>query len=421
MARRVRGESVMIAMLLFIAAILSLLSLLLIRSEHSRQSVLREYEAERIASALLDSYREGNLDARGGDAKALGFGVYSLRGEALARFGSAPAALSPNALTTAHPRFQNDALRHSVTLVRPVGVAARQKSMTGAPADRSHGFRGPMSGHLPMERNAAALIFLQLPAEEYSRAERRLRSASYAAPLAIALMAALAGYLYWKNAVYRKRMAAHEQLARLGEAARTLAHEIRNPLGAIRIQTGILRKALPGDGHPNITVIEKEVARLALLTERIGTLLGDPRGSPQPLRVMPFLQDLLPRLGGRLTLIAQPDVRDAAILFDPERLRSIFENLITNALESDTPEPPEIVVSADATQVEIAVLDRGTGIPSDDRERVFDPFFTRKTKGSGVGLAIARRFAEAAGAEIRLEPRPDGGTRARLLAKRVPG
>jgi signal transduction histidine kinase len=65
------------------------------------------------------------------------------------------------------------------------------------------------------------------------------------------------------------------------------------------------------------------------------------------------------------------------------------------------------------------VLDRGTGIAPEDDERVFDPFFTRKTKGSGVGLAIARRFAEAAGAELRLEPRAGGGTAARLRAPRV--
>ena len=73
-----------------------------------------------------------------------------------------------------------------------------------------------------------------------------------------------------------------------------------------------------------------------------------------------------------------------------------------------------------AGRVEIAVMDRGTGIAPEDGERVFDPFFTRKTTGSGVGLAISLRFAEAAGAELRLDPRPGGGTVARLLARRVP-
>ena len=67
----------------------------------------------------------------------------------------------------------------------------------------------------------------------------------------------------------------------------------------------------------------------------------------------------------------------------------------------------------------IRVLDRGRGIAADQRGRVFDPFFTTKSKGSGVGLTISQRFVEAAGGQLELLPRPDGGTESRVTLPRA--
>ncbi len=169
-----------------------------------------------------------------------------------------------------------------------------------------------------------------------------------------------------------------------------------------------------------ITLIEEEVTRLALLSDRIATFLRDPRGDPRPIDIEPFVTSLLARFGDTVHFRADPAAAGAQISFDPDRLRSVLENLVSNALESGASEPPEVAVTADPGRVEVAVLDRGAGIAPEDSDRVFDPFFTRKIKGSGVGLAIARRFADAAGAELRLESRAGGGTSARLLARRVP-
>jgi signal transduction histidine kinase len=70
--------------------------------------------------------------------------------------------------------------------------------------------------------------------------------------------------------------------------------------------------------------------------------------------------------------------------------------------------------------VEVDVLDRGPGIPSEIRDKIFDPFFTSKAQGSGFGLSIARRFVEAAGGTLTLEDRPGGGIRARIALPREP-
>jgi signal transduction histidine kinase len=78
----------------------------------------------------------------------------------------------------------------------------------------------------------------------------------------------------------------------------------------------------------------------------------------------------------------------------------------------------ELRCAARRHQAEVSVLDRGPGIPPEIRAKVFDQFFTSKTKGSGIGLSVARRFVEAAGGELELEDRPGGGTVARVLLPR---
>jgi hypothetical protein len=91
--------------------------------------------------------------------------------------------------------------------------------------------------------------------------------------------------------------------------------------------------------------------------------------------------------------------RNARVYADPERLRSVFENLIRNALESGgTREATGAGIGISGSSVTITVFDRGRGIAAEDLKRVFDPFFTRKSSGTGIGLSICRRFAEAAAA-----------------------
>ena len=91
----------------------------------------------------------------------------------------------------------------------------------------------------------------------------------------------------------------------------------------------------------------------------------------------------------------------------------MLDNLVLNAIESRVDSAPvEVVAEASARTVTVRILDRGAGIAAGARGRVFDPFFTTKPKGSGIGLAICRRFVHAAGGTLQLRPRAGGGTEA---------
>jgi two-component system sensor histidine kinase HydH len=200
----------------------------------------------------------------------------------------------------------------------------------------------------------------------------------------------------------------------LGTAASTLAHEIKNPLLSIRLQTGILDKLYSSQGREELSIINEEVDRLSALTYRVNDYLREAKGKPAPVYLRELLAETSRRICGR-DIVVPGTAADAAALADPERLRSVFENLIRNALESGgPPEKIEASVSRSGGSVTVVVGDRGGGIAEGDLGRVFDPFFSRKSTGTGIGLSISRRFVEAAGGSIVMANREGGGAEARI-------
>ena len=116
--------------------------------------------------------------------------------------------------------------------------------------------------------------------------------------------------------------------------------------------------------------------------------------------------------GEELRLLLRADT-DARILMDTERARSVFENIIRNAIESGSPENAigaGIRRHDESSSIVVSIYDRGQGIAEGNLKRVFDPFFTSKSTGTGIGLSISKRFVEAAGGAISIENREGGGT-----------
>ncbi len=329
------------------------------------------------------------------------------------RFGSAPPILQVPENLVEWDLLQTPVLslhegRKTLTLVRWVGIFPGMIEMQR----RMHRMKGPEN---------LQLLFLELFVEGYWSTRRFFTIASVMAPLLILLVLGFIGYLYCKNSLYRKKLASQQQLAQLGEASRTLSHEIKNPLSAILIRTGILRKTLPETNREDLRIIEEEVSRLSLLTDRIGDFLRAPLGQPEILNLDSFLREMILRYDCEIIYNNESETK-LDILFDRQRLRSVLENLLNNAIESHgvsaDRKPVEIVVSALKGNVEIAVLDRGEGIPAETADKIFDPFYTSKINGSGVGLSISKRFVEAVGGKLTVQNRKGGGSEARIILSR---
>ena len=170
-------------------------------------------------------------------------------------------------------------------------------------------------------------------------------------------------------------------------------HEIRNPLGAIRLQVGVLRRKFPDGEVPEIEAIDEETHRLELLVRRISEFLKNPAGSPTRIDLASFIADFASKRPEGLKIKAIQE--GAVVSFDPELLRSVMENLVRNALESypDEARDKEADISL-AIQGEAAVVtvgDRGRGITDALRGKIFDPFFT--TNRAGISARIRHRPA----------------------------
>ena len=406
--RLIKEELLFFIFLLALFLTITALVLVMISGRSRRESLLLEYEAQRIAAALMEAGRDGaELDGESLEERIVGFGIYTAQGAALQRFGSAPAHLQlpggPRERDLLRgPILRFDEEHRTLTLIRWIGMAPGMMDMH----HRMPRMMGPEN---------LQLLFLELAVEDYWSVRRTFKTARILAPLLILLVVGFVGYLYHKNNLYKRTLASQQQLAQLGEASRTLSHEIKNPLSAIRIQTGILRKTLPEANREDLRIIEEEVSRLSLLTDRIGDFLRNPVGQPERIDLDSFIRETILRYDRQITYTreGEPEIQ---ISFDRQRLRSVMENLISNALESHAvssePLPVEVALYTMKNRAEIGVLDRGEGLPTDAGDKIFDPFYTNKISGSGVGLSICKRFVQAAGGTLRIQSRKGGGTQA---------
>jgi len=225
--------------------------------------------------------------------------------------------------------------------------------------------------------------------------------------------------------VLQQEAARQERLAALGGMAAVLAHEIRNPLGAIKGLAQFLGEKQAAD--PSQMEMTQTIAQEATRLERlVNDLLTYARPRPpdrQPTTLPGVLGEAL-----RLVLpaaeaagvVCRLDVPEEApsIAADPEQLQQLFGNLALNALQA-MPKGGRLTVAVRSMDwkggtrraVEVAVDDTGAGIPEADVPRVFEPFYTTRTKGTGLGLAICKQIAEAHGGAIRVaRTGPEGTT-----------
>jgi signal transduction histidine kinase len=223
-----------------------------------------------------------------------------------------------------------------------------------------------------------------------------------------------------------------DQLAALGRLVAEVAHEVRNPLVPVKTFLDLLASR---GGDPELRAGFLELAReeldralrlLDLLLEQAGAGAAEERSSAcDAATALDAVRRLLAARADAagVRLEAEAASRLPAVAIERDALRQVLLNLALNALDA-TPIGGDVRLSARALgrAVEIAVEDRGPGIPAALRRRAFEPFFsTRAGRPGGLGLAIARRLVEAAGGTLVAGHRPGGGARLRLQLPVAPG
>jgi two-component system sensor histidine kinase HydH len=406
---------------LFSWALFSALTIFIITGFRDRARLIRDNENERIFNTLFASFRNyASFDEALQSNQLLseriaGFALYGQDLSPIYRWGNAPPVFDEGILKESgggnrFGRYTIPGRKGRSVLF----VLQAERMFPPPPPDREGGRHRRMMPDSPgsfMWNTAGGVkyFYIDIAHENYWRTRT---VTAVLGPLFCLILLGMVLYfrsLYIRNIEYRQRIEDQKNLVVLGTAAGTLAHEIKNPLSSIKLQTGILKKILPGTAEEELGIIDEEVDRLSSLVYRINDYLREGGGNPAPLNPLEVLRETGRRLCGR-DLVTEDSAGEALILADRERLRSILENLIRNAMESGGPEE---AIGASVTQnggLRITVFDRGSGIAAEDLDRVFDPFFTRKSAGTGIGLSISRRFAEAAGGSIELTNRPGGGT-----------
>jgi PAS domain S-box-containing protein len=216
-------------------------------------------------------------------------------------------------------------------------------------------------------------------------------------------------------AAERRRL---DRLAALGEMSAVVAHEIRNPMAGIAAGVEYMGKNIPPDSpqKEGVSMIMGEIGRVNRILEDILSIARPFQLKLSNQTASDIVEHVLRRYQGRIEAKAiHVNCHYAASLppvrADQERLEQALTNLILNAVEAMTKEGTlTIGLDADDSWLTIVVADTGAGIPPEARRRIFEPFFTTKARGTGLGLAVARRVIEEHGGTIEVTSQPGQGT-----------
>jgi len=208
---------------------------------------------------------------------------------------------------------------------------------------------------------------------------------------------------------YRERLVRDEKLATLGRFSAAVAHELRNPLSAIRMSLELMRDGMDEGARADLDLLLSEMARLDHSVEELLFFSGEPRYSLVPGDLAETVEDavrMLVPLAEHLGVAIVVDVPDgrAPGVFDPARLRQAVMNLVLNAIHA-SPAGGAVTVAVgpgDSGGMRLWVTDEGPGVPVEIGDRLFEPFVTGREGGTGLGLSVTRSIARAHGGEVEV-------------------
>ena len=214
-----------------------------------------------------------------------------------------------------------------------------------------------------------------------------------------------------------RQLERRNRLAALGEMAAGIAHEIRNPLGAIKLYASLLKTDVSDRPAAAQTVdkISHGVGRLESIVSQVLYFTREIRATPIQCDLAELIHETIEvaqaRKAESRVRIVPTGPQSLSATFDPNLLAQALLNLLINAMDACGDEGTVTVryAAGGNNRVCIAIEDTGPGLPADVIEKVFDPFFTTKDHGTGLGLAIVNRVAEAHDGTIEARNSKDGG------------
>lgn len=209
----------------------------------------------------------------------------------------------------------------------------------------------------------------------------------------------------------REKATRSDQLAAVGQLAAGIAHELRNPLTAVKLLVdGAVEQSTPLSGT-ELQILQDEVAHMEQMTQSFLDFARPPKLTRQPIdlnQVIEQCQELVRRRCGMLGIKMTVDADPLTVMGDPQQLRQVILNLLLNAMDAQ-PNGGSIKLAVRENRQSghciIEIIDCGSGISDELRERIFDPFVSSKETGMGLGLAISRRIVRSHGGDIMASSR----------------
>ena len=408
--------SLAVAFLLLVSLVIFLTTALIEREQLRMQS-----EAERAFNSVFLALQDSTNKAQKtmAEENVSGIGVYSSMGRRVLSLGNVPMTIpldrfssSMELINKSNPNTGVATYNRATKMIEYIRFSRLTILLDTGQLTLTE------SGLLPTPIDFPDVLYLIFDGEEYHQRLVIIGAIGISSSLVLIGLFLLVLNIYRSNRRYRETIAKQESLVNLGQAARTLTHEIKNPLSAITIQLALLKKTLPSEYDTDLIVIDQELNRLTQLTNKVSDFLRNPLGNPVQVDLNELLLSLIKCFDKPIAFSSE---KHYTITFDEDRARSVFENLLKNAVESAGEGDPQVevkITSGKRNLLYVFIMDRGEGIAPSELRKIFDPFFTTKIHGSGIGLSISRQFVKARGGNLRLYRREGGGTVAEVTLSR---
>jgi hypothetical protein len=376
-----------------------------------------ENQLEHIADELFRGRLEGRLHGLPDGIDA--FAIYDPQGQKRESWGqNSPDTVDPVILPFLPAIEHTHGIVTLVKALQPLGP--RLRSLIGPPPP------GPGPGDMwmrrpgpPSETENQGFLFVSVEAAPLVSRQRMWMMGGMGGVVAWGGLMTLIGWLWFRARRYQTALMQHRELLQFAQASRTLGHEIQNPLASILLQTALLKRSaveVPNE----VRVIEEEAQRISGLVTRVRDFLKDPQGQPEIVDLAALLQTLSGRFSEPIAIDGTKE--PLFVRFDTFRLRSVVENLLKNAVESAPQGQPHArLYRPRSGWLRLEVTDSGPGFTPEALKHALDPFYTTKTTGTGIGLAIVDGFVRAASGKLRIENRAEGGARVTVDLPEVSG